>query len=440
MAPERRQAAGGQCLQWLVLTPGIAVALRALQDLLPSELVGRRGPAPMRPGGSPPRAPAPAAAQAAAQATLPAAEPVDGVPEATVDAWFAFADADGDGRVADSEARDFFLTSGLAPADLSKASRWGPGKEGMWKRCLYRWTLPAHCALAYPVCCMAWHPLAACLPAASVQTYRLCALLPTVPEPTALLPQIWKLVKSPEVIAREGKGVSRHRFAQVLRLIALAQSSSFNFTQENATAALHRHTWMALHGVALPAPQLAVAGQGAAGMPLGPQAAVAAAADSVREAQPAATPAPAAQQQDAAGPSPAAPAGASAAGSVDALFADSLLGSVATAGPGAAADDDDLFGLRALQQRHGAPAGSAGGGAAAAEQEGEAAAGQGTGEGLARRLSRSQGVSHRESRKGGLIRIATSELVLAVLLPQALYWQMQPLCCWAGGAVVLSCG
>jgi hypothetical protein len=45
---------------------------------------------------------------------------VDGVPDSVVDAWFQVADADGDGRVADSEARDFFLTSGLAAADLSK--------------------------------------------------------------------------------------------------------------------------------------------------------------------------------------------------------------------------------------------------------------------------------------------------------------------------------
>ena len=87
----------------------------------------------MRPGGSPPRAPAPPAAAAGPpapalqhQASLPGAvEPVDGVPDATVNAWFALADADGDGRVADSEARDFFLTSGLAPADLSKARRLG---------------------------------------------------------------------------------------------------------------------------------------------------------------------------------------------------------------------------------------------------------------------------------------------------------------------------
>lgn len=45
---------------------------------------------------------------------------MDGVPDAVVDCWFQLADADADGRVADAEARDFFLTSGLAAADLSK--------------------------------------------------------------------------------------------------------------------------------------------------------------------------------------------------------------------------------------------------------------------------------------------------------------------------------
>lgn len=111
----------------------------ALQDLLPAEIASSRrpGPAPMRPGsgGSPPRAQRTAAASrgspprvpavplhAAAGAAL-AAEPacsVDGVPDSVVDAWFREADLDGDGRVADSEARAFFLTSGLAPPDLSK--------------------------------------------------------------------------------------------------------------------------------------------------------------------------------------------------------------------------------------------------------------------------------------------------------------------------------
>ena len=51
---------------------------------------------------------------------------VDGVPDAVVDAWFRQADADSDGRVADIEARDFFLSSGLSATDLSKA-RWHAG-------------------------------------------------------------------------------------------------------------------------------------------------------------------------------------------------------------------------------------------------------------------------------------------------------------------------
>ncbi len=224
------------------------------------------------------------------------------------------------------------------------------------------------------------------------------------------LTQIWKLVKSPEVIAREGKGLSRHRFAQVLRLIALAQSGSFPFTQENATAALHRHTWLALHGVPLPPPRLAAAGgsEGTEGVAQQQQEAAAVAADSSSgEAQQRAAPAPAAQQEDAAGP---APAGAAAAGSVDALFGDGLLGSAAAAGPAAADEDDDLFGLRMLQRRHGMPAGNAAGGAAAAaHQEGGAGTAEDAGEGLFRRLSRSQAVSHRDSRKGGLVRIAVGE-------------------------------
>lgn len=36
-------------------------------------------------------------------------------------------------------------------------------------------------------------------------------------------PQIWRLVKSREVVEREGKGLTEHRFRQMLRLIALAQ-------------------------------------------------------------------------------------------------------------------------------------------------------------------------------------------------------------------------
>ncbi len=98
-----------------------------LQDLLPAEIASSRkpGPAPMRRGGSLPKSAAldatgvPHAQQAALQPCS-----VDGVPDNVVDAWFWEADKDGDGRVADSEARTFFLTSGLAPADLSKVRCW----------------------------------------------------------------------------------------------------------------------------------------------------------------------------------------------------------------------------------------------------------------------------------------------------------------------------
>jgi hypothetical protein len=106
--------------------------------------------------------------------------------------------------------------------------------------------------------------------------------------------QIWRLVKSPEVVAAEGKGLLRPRFLQVLRLVALAQvrqtstmhvkhsrvrvckpclmhpwnhvtivpvafmhvQSDFPFTDENAAAALQQESWMALHGSQLPAPKL----------------------------------------------------------------------------------------------------------------------------------------------------------------------------------------
>lgn len=47
---------------------------------------------------------------------------VDGVPEATVDAWFAEADQDGDGRICGIEARDFFLRTNLPKQALSKVS------------------------------------------------------------------------------------------------------------------------------------------------------------------------------------------------------------------------------------------------------------------------------------------------------------------------------
>ena len=45
---------------------------------------------------------------------------VDGVPEATVDAWFAEADQDGDGRICGVEAKDFFLRTNLPKQALSK--------------------------------------------------------------------------------------------------------------------------------------------------------------------------------------------------------------------------------------------------------------------------------------------------------------------------------
>lgn len=96
------------------------------QDLLPAELASKqRGASPMRAGGSPPKAHAepPPPPPMQADAGSPAPTPVDGVPDGVVDAWFRLADADGDGRVADTEAREFFLTSGLPPADLSKVGR-----------------------------------------------------------------------------------------------------------------------------------------------------------------------------------------------------------------------------------------------------------------------------------------------------------------------------
>ena len=47
---------------------------------------------------------------------------MDGVPEATVDAWFAEADRDGDGRISGLEAKEFFLRSNLPKQALSKVS------------------------------------------------------------------------------------------------------------------------------------------------------------------------------------------------------------------------------------------------------------------------------------------------------------------------------
>ncbi|KAL4853623.1 Type II inositol polyphosphate 5-phosphatase 15 [Chlorella vulgaris] len=355
------------------------------EDLVPPEIAGSRrsGVAPMRP--APPAPPGIAAAQAsrpslaappsssspATQSLLSGAmapQPpgateetatVDGVPDAVVDCWFQLADADADGRVADAEARDFFLTSGLAAADLSK---------------------------------------------------------------------IWKLVKSPDVIAREGKGLSRHRFAQVLRLIALAQSGEYEFSQQNASAALLTSTWLELHGAPLPPPHIAH-----------PQAQQAAAACMERGAlQPAlVTPAAWASEQQpqqwrgdgsdtssASASSPpsgafsaaaAAPAAAApAAADLGALCFD---GPDLTLGGGGAAmpphsqpfpqhdDDDDLFGLRALRQRavsHGAAesseAAEAETGDAAPRGDGEGGEGpqppsEPAGVGMVRRMSRSVRVS-----------------------------------------------
>jgi hypothetical protein len=115
------------------------VLFSGVQDLLPAEIADswrqatshmrtpRSGSSSPGPSGSLTNA-ATAAAQppslpAAATAAAPAVPSVDGVPDSVVDAWFQQADADGDGRVADSEARDFFLASVLAAADLSKVRR-----------------------------------------------------------------------------------------------------------------------------------------------------------------------------------------------------------------------------------------------------------------------------------------------------------------------------
>lgn len=47
---------------------------------------------------------------------------MDGVPEDTVDAWFAEADRDGDGFISGLEAKDFFLRTGLPKQALSKVT------------------------------------------------------------------------------------------------------------------------------------------------------------------------------------------------------------------------------------------------------------------------------------------------------------------------------
>ncbi|RMZ54465.1 hypothetical protein APUTEX25_002041, partial [Auxenochlorella protothecoides] len=150
-------------------------------DLLPPEFGSRRS-GPMREfSGGPSRASSQMMRSASLQMPQP---PVDGVEDSTVTQWFRDADSDSDGRVADHEARAFFLRSGLSSADLSK---------------------------------------------------------------------IWRLVKSPEVVAREGKGLTEHRFRLMLRLIALAQSEH-PFTSKNADVALSPATWLTEHGGPLPAP------------------------------------------------------------------------------------------------------------------------------------------------------------------------------------------
>ncbi|GAB4822767.1 hypothetical protein N2152v2_009813 [Parachlorella kessleri] len=111
---------------------------------------------------------------------------VDGVSQEQLDRWFNIADADGDGRVANTEAVQFFLQSGLSPVELRK---------------------------------------------------------------------IYLLVKTPELNAREGVGLSKERFAQMLRLVALAQSG-LPFTDHNAAAALDPASWQALHLGPLPAPRI----------------------------------------------------------------------------------------------------------------------------------------------------------------------------------------
>lgn len=205
--------------------------------------------------------------------------------------------------------------------------------------------------------------------------------------------------------------MTRYRFAQVLRLIALAQSGVQPFTQEYASAALHASSWLALHGTPLPPPRI-----GSAGQP--PQQA--------QQAQPArhspfadnTGSSAAQQQQSAAMAAPAASAQASAGASGDLLGADLLLPAApAVGGPAAAPvaaaasccddDDDDLFGLRALQARAASHGAAASIDAATAEAAGQV---EDEGSGLERRLSRSNAVSTRESRKGGTLSMHSSEL------------------------------
>ena len=233
-----------------------------------------------------------------------------------------------------------------------------------------------------------------------------CAFLNPTPVLPALL-QIWKLVKSPDVIAREGKGLSRHRFAQVLRLIALAQCSDYPFTQENAGAALHSNTWLDLHGVPLPPPRVGglQAQQPAEGVD-GQAAAEPAAPEQQQQPQQQQQPRPD-SVGGAQGQADAADSASDASGAAGLLGGDLALSAGVAGSSGAAPapydyDDDDLFGLRALQVRaasHGAStsdeaaaraAALATDAAAAAAAEDTAAPSSG---GMVRRMSRSIAVS-----------------------------------------------
>ena len=223
--------------------------------------------------------------------------------------------------------------------------------------------------------------------------------------------QIWKLVKSPEVIAREGKGLARHRFAQVLRLIALAQSGEHEFNQENATAALHSNTWLTLHGAPLPPPRIGgqadVAAAAAGSSPFGGMGGGAAGAA-------AATPIAAAehsrQQQIETSQVVASAAAADAQAAADVAAATSFFGPDHQLGAPAVYndDEDDMFGLRALRERaaaHGAAISS--GAAAAAAADGEVGSLQPS-DTLARRLSRSVALSSRTIGNDGSNRAHTS--------------------------------
>ena len=112
--------------------------------------------------------------------------PVDNLATSFLEGWFHEADADGDGRVADEEARAFFLRTNLSPAELST---------------------------------------------------------------------VWRVVKPPTTAAQQGKGLTKRRFSQALRLIAMVQNG-IPLTPELATAALSPESWSAAGKASLPAPQV----------------------------------------------------------------------------------------------------------------------------------------------------------------------------------------